>query len=36
VQLAVGFAAGLLVLDAIGWRILSVTLNRERLITGSG
>jgi ABC-2 type transport system permease protein len=34
-QLALGFAAGLLVIDGLGWRALSVTLNRERLITGS-
>jgi ABC-2 type transport system permease protein len=35
VQLAIGFAAGLLILDGLGWRILSVTLNRERLITNT-
>jgi ABC-type Na+ efflux pump permease subunit len=35
VGLAVGCAAGLLLLDALGWRILSVTLNSERLVTGT-
>jgi ABC-2 type transport system permease protein len=34
-QLAIGFAAGLLVIDGLGWRILGVTLNRERLITNT-
>jgi len=33
VELAVGCAAALLLLDGLGWRILSRTLNRERLIT---
>ncbi|MFR9780615.1 ABC transporter permease [Micromonospora sp. MS34] len=35
VGLAVGCAALLLVLDGLGWRALAVTLNRERLITGT-
>lgn len=33
--LAVGVGAALLVLDGIGWRIVSAAFNRERLITGS-
>lgn len=33
--LALGLAALLLVLDGIGWRIVSATLDRERLISGS-
>lgn len=32
---ALGFAAALLVLDGIGWRIVSATFDRERLITGT-
>jgi ABC-type transport system involved in multi-copper enzyme maturation permease subunit len=32
--LALGFAAALLVLDVLGWRISSATLDRERLISG--
>ncbi|MFU8870485.1 hypothetical protein [Micromonospora sp. SL4-19] len=35
IGLAVGCAAVLLILDGFGWRILSGTLNRERLITGT-
>jgi ABC-type transport system involved in multi-copper enzyme maturation permease subunit len=33
--LAVGFAALLLVLDGLGWRMVSALFDRERLITGS-
>ena len=33
--LAIGAAAVLLVLDALGWRITSATFDRERLITGT-
>jgi ABC-2 type transport system permease protein len=33
--LALGLAAALLLLDGLGWRIISVTFNRERLITGT-
>ena len=32
---AFGAAAALLVLDLLGWRITSVTFDRERLITGA-
>ncbi|MFD0582650.1 ABC transporter permease [Dactylosporangium darangshiense] len=35
VGLAIGCAALLLLLDGLGWRTLAVTLNRERLITGT-
>jgi hypothetical protein len=35
VGFAVGCAGLLLLLDVFGWRMLSVTLNRERLITGT-
>jgi ABC-type transport system involved in multi-copper enzyme maturation permease subunit len=35
VGLAVGLAAALLIFDGLGWRIMSATLNRERLITGT-
>ena len=34
--LAAGIAAALLLADAFGWRIVSVTFDRERLITRSG
>jgi hypothetical protein len=34
--LALGLAAVLLILDGLGWRITSVTFDRERLITGTG
>jgi ABC-2 type transport system permease protein len=34
--LALGFAAGLLLLNGLGWRIVSATFDRERLITGTG
>jgi ABC-type transport system involved in multi-copper enzyme maturation permease subunit len=33
--LALGLAAALLVLDGLGWRIMSTTFDRERLITGT-
>jgi ABC-type transport system involved in multi-copper enzyme maturation permease subunit len=33
--LALGLAAALLVLDGLGWRIVSPAFNRERLITGT-
>ncbi len=33
--LACGIAAALLVLDGLGWRIVSAAFNRERLITGT-
>jgi ABC-2 type transport system permease protein len=33
--LALGFAAALLLLDGLGWRIASATFDRERLITGT-
>jgi ABC-2 type transport system permease protein len=33
--LAVGLAAGLLLLDAVGWLIVSVMFDRERLVTGN-
>ena len=33
--LALGFAAALLVLDGIGWRIVSAAFDRERLVTGT-
>lgn len=33
--LALGGAAALLVLDGVGWRIVSATFDRERLITGT-
>jgi hypothetical protein len=33
--LAIGIGAGLLVLDSIGWRLVSLLFNRERLITGT-
>ncbi|WP_204071501.1 ABC transporter permease [Planotetraspora phitsanulokensis] len=32
---ALGLAAALLLLDALGWRIVSLAFNRERLITGT-
>jgi ABC-type transport system involved in multi-copper enzyme maturation permease subunit len=35
VGLALGLAALLLVLDGLGWRIVSATFDRERLITGT-
>jgi ABC-2 type transport system permease protein len=35
VRLAIGCAALLLVLDGLGWRLLSLILDRERLITGT-
>lgn len=31
-RLAIGFGVALLVLDGLGWRVLSVTLDRERLV----
>jgi ABC-type Na+ efflux pump permease subunit len=34
-SLALGLAAALLVVDALGWRIVAPALNRERLITGT-
>ncbi|MCW5852636.1 MAG: hypothetical protein KIT87_21370, partial [Anaerolineae bacterium] len=33
--LAVGVGAALLVLDGIGWRMVSAAFDRERLITGT-
>lgn len=33
--LALGVAAALLILDGLGWRLVSAAFNRERLITGS-
>src|SRR6185437_13324903 len=33
--LGVGIGAGLLVLDGIGWRLVSALFNRERLIAGT-
>jgi ABC-2 type transport system permease protein len=33
--LALGLAAGLLLLDGLGWRIVSLMFDRERLVTGS-
>jgi ABC-2 type transport system permease protein len=33
--LALGVGAALLVLDGLGWRIVSAAFDRERLITGS-
>jgi hypothetical protein len=33
--LAVGLAAALLLLDGLGWRIVAVMFDRERLITGT-
>ena len=33
--LALGFAAALLILDGIGWRIVSAAFDRERLVTGT-
>jgi ABC-type Na+ efflux pump permease subunit len=33
--LALGLAAALLLLDGLGWRIVSLAFNRERLITGT-
>ena len=33
--LALGVAAALLVLDGLGWRIVSAVFDRERLITGT-
>ncbi len=33
--LALGLAAALLLLDGLGWRIISATFNRERLIAGT-
>ncbi|HEV8567633.1 MAG TPA: ABC transporter permease [Actinoplanes sp.] len=33
--LAVGIAAALLLLDGLGWRAMSATFNRERLVTGN-
>jgi ABC-2 type transport system permease protein len=33
--LALGLAAALLLLDGLGWRIMSATFDRERLITGT-
>lgn len=33
--LSLGLAAALLLLDGLGWRIISATFNRERLITGT-
>jgi ABC-type Na+ efflux pump permease subunit len=35
VALGVGLGAALLVIDALGWRVVSVMFNRERLVTGS-
>lgn len=35
VGLAIGCGAGLLLLDVLGWRLLSLLLDRERLITGT-
>jgi ABC-type Na+ efflux pump permease subunit len=32
---AIGFAAALVVLDRLGWRITSATFDRERLVTGT-
>jgi hypothetical protein len=34
-RLAIGLAVLLLVIDGFGWRIVSATFDRERLITGS-
>jgi hypothetical protein len=34
--LALGLAAALLVLDGLGWRIMSPMFNRERLVAGGG
>ena len=34
-SLAVGLAAALLVLDGLGWRLVAVLFDRERLITGT-
>ena len=31
----IGLAAALLVLDGLGWRLVSVLFDRERLITGT-
>lgn len=33
--LAFGLAAGLLLLDSLGWRIVSLMFDRERLVTGN-
>ena len=33
--LALGVAAALLVLDGLGWRLVSALFDRERLITGT-
>ncbi len=33
--LAVGLAAGLLLIDGLGWRLVSVMFDRERLVTGA-
>ena len=35
VALGVGLGAALLVIDALGWRIVSVMFDRERLVTGT-
>jgi len=35
VGLAIGLAAALLVVDALGWRVVAVMFDRERLITGA-
>jgi hypothetical protein len=32
--LAVGLAAGLLIVDVLGWRAVAAMFDRERLITG--
>jgi ABC-2 type transport system permease protein len=34
-SLAIGVGGALLVLDGLGWRLLSVTLDRERLVSGT-
>jgi hypothetical protein len=33
--LAVAFAAALVILDALGWRFVAATFDRERLVTNS-
>lgn len=33
--LAIGIGVGLLILDGLGWRLVSALFNRERLITGT-
>lgn len=36
ITLALGLGAALLLVDAPGWRIVSVMFDRERLVTGTG